>query len=338
MPKNRVHLILGSHDKEGFFSRRKKPLLGTKTFLFEDADGLPLGVKFNSNALFRGNTHFSKDALEFIERARKRGVDLKVGETTYNKREATKLHYLYDRYDRLDTAFTKDLDYQTFVATTRALGEFTRFRHYLIRRAIKDALKKGGVEARYGTSHAILRRELISEGVPTTREMLDAQFPVEDRALAKITRGKPPTELELKRAYVETMFNRLLSSNKFNYLVWSVLSERRAENSHSKNDQIKAFIRTLAMKVPEKQLDEIVHTKNAEQALLQALPNGFFSQVFSKFGRDTAVVDAIASTIGGKRRLRVIEELAKKEAEGKALKPRLRPPRKTGAAAKTNTN
>jgi hypothetical protein len=320
-----VHFILGSHEDYSEFSFRKEPFPKTKTIIIEAAEGIPLGInveKYLPRVGIEGEARpHTKSTLEYLKNAQKRGIKIIGGEQTYNSKESAKLTFLYRQFKFLRKQFEQSMAFEPYLQFMQTFGELQKFREELILRTIKDSLKHGNVEVRFGTAHDTLRRELIRQGIRCTREVLDlygnTPLNVQNQIFKKIMHGKKPAMDEYKRAYInEVLFVTLRRAIPY---------PKQVQGMHSKQTYLTAVIQSINKKMSHHQVEQVVQFGEAGMALvLTEMQIPFFERYSlpSKFAQSLKRV--ISERKSGKRLNRLVDAFSKAERKRTAITPRTR--------------
>lgn len=206
--RGKVHLVLSTHARKDYYLPRRL-LKGTETIL----DEVPFGDYGDQKRRrsIKGNIQewkekalsgvpFKVDTGKKLLLARKRGIKIFPGELVRNKKELEKFRNIFSlRKDKLMHArqTRKIKDIQKYF---EAEHSFLSARHALIRRAIRESTMP--TVARYGSTHSLLSRELLDEGIRSTREIEPTVFDYRSRVFRMLMRGEKPSDIMYLKGWI----------------------------------------------------------------------------------------------------------------------------------------
>ena len=196
-----VHFVFKSHPggelllRDGLRKGTRSVLLEHPTGVFPEKDLIKLFRKRISEkeAITRWNTSM-KWLLENVE---KRGIKIKVGETVKNADELNRLRELFIRNEFYLIRFVEGPSLRRFATFAICAAKYHRFRHSLIKRTIRETIEKGEapVTAIYGTAHRSLSRDLLEEGIKSSREIRGQVFTHAEEIIERLIMGERPKKI-----------------------------------------------------------------------------------------------------------------------------------------------
>jgi hypothetical protein len=205
--KKQVHFTFRDHPPAETYLRTAP---SAKTHIIESAKGSPVEYVSKEDWEFlktldaregRQRDNFQRTQDHILDKLWAKGIKVKAGETLINAAEAKKI-------DQLNS---ERIDAKILVARSRSLrniktyfkkcSRFDAYRHELIIRTVKSALKEGTVDLRYGSAHSVLSRELQKDGIQSSRAIGPTVFSWNMIILRKLITGSEPTDLEYKKGF-----------------------------------------------------------------------------------------------------------------------------------------
>ncbi len=214
-----VTLTLSTHNFADTYMHRP-PLKGTKSVIVEKAYAIYprrpnyWNLRPDTDAKKEKTSRYHRTQADYLDAAHQRGMNIFAGEslplppTDRGYRapeldlhpETDRLHQMYTRSKQrrekalIQPTLTHIRDYFS------AYNDIVYFRERLIRDTIREVPKP--VEARYGTSHSILSRDLQKDRFTITREIEPQVFTHDAIVLRKMRLRKEPTDRELSLAWI----------------------------------------------------------------------------------------------------------------------------------------
>jgi len=263
--KEEVHLVFRSHPK-GEDYRKGLRRGGIKTHVLERGLGRRKDEPIDALLLSDIGTGDKRNFARYINDLRRKKRNVAVGET-------------FDEYDtKLLSLFIEKQTLWRRSAQIRTLPNirnyfeselnFQRERHRLIRNTIASAHKKGEtpIEAKYGTTHSILRRELRKQN-PDIKVSVDLEqqvFAWCDIVTRRLLVGVPPSKispLEYKRGFLSALVGTELAS---------ILTRKKEEELTDRDIKFADLTETtLISRLTEAELDQLIRSRHQSRLLLE---------------------------------------------------------------------
>lgn len=242
--RKRVHFNFQAHP-----SGEKHLPANRKVLVLENATGIA-PEKRTTKQMLEGieSTSPIRDSYKRVGlRALSEGRAVHFGETG-TLREIEKIHRLELRDAQNNRAM---FDSPTLTNIKKYFIDFAereKYRHLLIVKTVKEASKKGKVDARYGALHSLLIKELQQEKVFTSRSIKPQVFSWDQIVLRKLILGQKVSVSEYLKGY-------------FSAVSFSLFLPKDAAK-HKENDNRFAALATneLLKNLEQKTLEEVMRT------------------------------------------------------------------------------
>ncbi len=199
----KIHFEFEAHVPGQTYSMHT-PRKKTKTILAENSMGSlkPITIQ-ELKSIPRGNK-FYKSLVEYLEKAIKNGKKVVGGETAKSAWELNELREKLNKATVLESKMKNNPSLENIKKYFSAEAELDKSRHKLIIRTVRESEKP--VQARYGSLHSILTKELKESGINSSRKLMPQVFDLSLTVVRKLLMGKTPSNAEYKMAFITERF------------------------------------------------------------------------------------------------------------------------------------
>ena len=209
MPKPRkanVHFHFKAHTpNEVYMDKASK----ARTWIYEHGNGQIRSPNAEQLSRWKEDSLFDRGIKEYLQNMLRNGGNITPGELA-TAREIESLAELSRKANNASKLAVNSREVPDIIDYFDKISSINKQRHALIRRTIRESLKKGSVEGQYGTLHSLLSRELKAEGIKVTRDIEPQVFDWYDTVLRKLLYGARPTELEYKKGFIAALSQDLM--------------------------------------------------------------------------------------------------------------------------------